>query len=63
MSFRALLDRRMAGTERVGEHDTSMLPDMEAGESPETDALIVAAVGPGVLAATPRPPAALSMGR
>ncbi|MEN9559080.1 MAG: hypothetical protein RLZZ502_291 [Pseudomonadota bacterium] len=38
--FRVDIDRRIAGAEKVGEHKTSMLQDVEAGREPEIDALV-----------------------
>jgi 2-dehydropantoate 2-reductase len=34
------IDQRMAGAERVGEHKTSMLQDLEAGRPMELEALV-----------------------
>jgi 2-dehydropantoate 2-reductase len=38
--FRVSIDKRIAGAERVGEHKTSMLQDVETGREPEIDALV-----------------------
>jgi 2-dehydropantoate 2-reductase len=40
ITFRVPLERRIAGAERVGKHKTSMLQDVEAGRTLETDALL-----------------------
>jgi len=40
ITFRLPIERRIAGAERVGKHKTSMLHDVEAGRSLETDALL-----------------------
>lgn len=40
VSMRVPLERRIAGAERVGEHKTSMLQDLEAGRQMEIDAVI-----------------------
>ena len=40
ITFRVSLDKRIAGAEKVGNHKTSMLQDIETGRAPETDALI-----------------------
>jgi len=40
ITFRVPLERRIAGAERVGRHKTSMLQDVEAGRTLETDALL-----------------------
>ncbi|MBS0373736.1 MAG: 2-dehydropantoate 2-reductase [Proteobacteria bacterium] len=40
ISFRVSIERRIAGAERVGQHKTSMLQDLEAGRELETDALL-----------------------
>jgi len=34
------IDQRMAGAEKVGEHKTSMLQDLEAGRPMELEALV-----------------------
>src|ERR1700687_1830174 len=38
--FRVSLEKRIAGAERVGQHKTSMLQDVEAGRLPEIAALV-----------------------
>ena len=40
VSFRVSIEKRIAGAEAVGAHKTSMLQDVEAGRSLETEALI-----------------------
>jgi 2-dehydropantoate 2-reductase len=40
ISFRIGLEKRIAGAEKVGRHKTSMLQDVEAGRTPEVDALV-----------------------
>jgi 2-dehydropantoate 2-reductase len=40
VTFRLPIERRIAGAERVGQHKTSMLHDLEAGRVLETDALL-----------------------
>jgi ketopantoate reductase/2-keto-4-pentenoate hydratase/2-oxohepta-3-ene-1,7-dioic acid hydratase in catechol pathway len=40
VTFRVTIDKRIAGAEAVGAHKTSMLQDVEAGRSLETEALI-----------------------
>jgi len=40
ITFRISIDKRIAGAERVGEHKTSMLQDVETGREPEIDALV-----------------------
>jgi 2-dehydropantoate 2-reductase len=40
VTFRLPIERRIAGAERVGQHKTSMLHDLEAGRIMETDALL-----------------------
>ncbi len=55
VSFRVPLEKRIAGAERVGKHKTSMLQDVEAGKSLETEALIGAVVELGELTGVPTP--------
>ena len=55
ISFRVPLDKRIAGAEKVGKHKTSMLQDIEAGRSPEIDALVGSVVELGRLTGTPTP--------
>ncbi len=38
------IDQRIAGAEKVGEHKTSMLQDLEAGRPLELDAIVGAAL-------------------
>ncbi len=40
VEMRVSLERRLAGAERVGEHKTSMLQDIEAGRQTEVEAII-----------------------
>lgn len=40
ITLRVAIERRLAGAERVGEHKTSMLQDLEAGRPMELDALV-----------------------
>ena len=40
VTFRVPLEHRIAGAEKVGEHKTSMLQDIEAGRATEIDALL-----------------------
>jgi 2-dehydropantoate 2-reductase len=42
--FRVPIEQRIAGAEKVGEHKTSMLQDVEAGRHLEVDALVGAIV-------------------
>jgi 2-dehydropantoate 2-reductase len=44
MELPVTIDQRMAGAERVGEHKTSMLQDLEAGRPMELEALVGAVV-------------------
>ena len=44
MELSVSIDQRMAGAEKVGEHRTSMLQDLEAGRPMELDALVGAVV-------------------
>ena len=53
--FRVPLERRIAGAEKVGRHKTSMLQDVEAGRTPELDALLGAVAELGRLTDTPTP--------
>jgi 2-dehydropantoate 2-reductase len=55
IEFRVTIDKRIAGAERVGKHKTSMLQDIEAGRTPEIDALVGAVVELGRLTDTPTP--------
>jgi 2-dehydropantoate 2-reductase len=53
--FRVGIDKRIAGAEKVGEHKTSMLQDVEAGRPMETEALVGSVVELGRLTETPTP--------
>jgi len=44
MQLPVSIDQRMAGAEKVGEHKTSMLQDLEAGRPMELEALLGAVV-------------------
>lgn len=55
VSFRVGIDKRIAGAEKVGEHKTSMLQDVEAGRPMEIEALVGAVVELGRLTQTPTP--------
>ena len=44
MELPVSIDQRMAGAEKVGEHKTSMLQDLEAGRPMELDAVVGAVV-------------------
>jgi len=55
IEFRVSIDKRIAGAEKVGRHKTSMLQDIEAGRSPEIDALVGSVVELGRLTETPTP--------
>jgi 2-dehydropantoate 2-reductase len=55
ITFRVGLERRIAGAERVGKHKTSMLQDVEAGRTLESDALIGSIVELGRLTHTHTP--------
>lgn len=55
ITFRVPLEKRIAGAERVGEHKTSMLQDIEARRAPEVDALVGSVVELGRLTKTPTP--------
>ena len=55
VTFRVGIDKRIAGAEKVGEHKTSMLQDVEAGRPLELEALIGAVVELGRLTQTPTP--------
>jgi 2-dehydropantoate 2-reductase len=55
VTFRVGIDKRIAGAEKVGEHKTSMLQDVEAGRPMEIEALIGAVVELGRLTATETP--------
>ncbi|HEY2378097.1 MAG TPA: 2-dehydropantoate 2-reductase [Gemmatimonadaceae bacterium] len=55
VTFRVGIEKRIAGAEKVGEHKTSMLQDVEAGRPLEIEALVGAVVELGRLTATPTP--------
>jgi len=55
VTFRVGIDKRVAGAEKVGEHKTSMLQDVEAGRPIELEALVGAVVELGRLTETPTP--------
>jgi len=55
ITFRVGLEKRIAGAEKVGRHKTSMLQDVEAGRSPEIDALVGSVVELGQLTHTRTP--------
>ncbi len=55
ITFRHTIEKRIAGAEGVGAHKTSMLQDVEAGRSLETEALIGAILELGQLNKIPAP--------
>lgn len=55
IAFRHTIDKRIEGAEGVGAHKTSMLQDVEAGRSLETEALIGAVLELAALTQTPAP--------
>jgi ketopantoate reductase len=55
VTFRHTIEKRIAGAEGVGAHKTSMLQDVEAGRSLETEALIGAILEIGGVTGTPAP--------
>lgn len=55
IQFRVPIEKRIAGAEKVGEHKTSMLQDVEAGRNVEIDALVGAVIELGELTGTPTP--------
>jgi 2-dehydropantoate 2-reductase len=55
ITFRVGLEKRIAGAEKVGRHKTSMLQDVEAGRTPEIDALVGSVVELGRLTHTQTP--------
>lgn len=55
VTLRVSLERRLAGAERVGEHKTSMLQDLEAGRPMEVDALLGSIVELGRRTDVPMP--------
>ncbi len=52
---RSTIERRLAGAERVGEHKTSTLQDLEAGKRLELGAIVDAVVELADLTGTPAP--------
>lgn len=54
-TIRVSIDKRIAGTEKVGQHKTSMLQDVEAGRALELDAILGAVVELGELTRVPTP--------
>ena len=55
VTFRHTIEQRIAGAEKVGEHKTSMLQDVEAGRPLELDALVGVVAELGRLTDTPTP--------
>ena len=55
MELPVSIDKRMAGAEKVGEHKTSMLQDLEAGRPMELDAVVGAVVELGDRLGIPMP--------
>jgi len=55
ITVRQTIEKRIAGAESVGAHKTSMLQDVEAGRSLETEALIGAILELGKMTETPAP--------
>ena len=55
VTFRVSIEKRIAGAESVGAHKTSMLQDVEAGRSLETEALIGSILEMAKLTDTPAP--------
>jgi ketopantoate reductase len=55
VTFRVTIEKRIAGAEGVGAHKTSMLQDVEAGRSLETEALIGSILEMAKLTNTPAP--------
>ncbi len=55
VTFRVTIEKRIAGAESVGAHKTSMLQDVEAGRSLETEALIGSIIEMAKLTETPAP--------
>ena len=55
VAFRHSIDKRIEGAEAVGAHKTSMLQDVEAGRSLETEALIGSILEMAKLTGTPAP--------
>ena len=55
ITFRLPIERRIAGAERVGNHKTSMLHDLESGRALETEALLGSVVELARVTGTPVP--------
>jgi ketopantoate reductase len=55
ITFRHTIDQRVGGAEKVGEHKTSMLQDLEAGTRLESEALVGVFLELGRLTDTPTP--------
>jgi 2-dehydropantoate 2-reductase len=55
MELPVSIDQRIAGAEKVGEHKTSMLQDLEAGRPMELEALVGAVVELGERVSLPMP--------
>jgi 2-dehydropantoate 2-reductase len=55
VTFRVSIEKRIAGAESVGAHKTSMLQDVEAGRSLETEALIGSVLEMAKVTDTPAP--------
>ena len=55
IEFRVTLEKRIAGAERLGKHEISMLQDIEASRTPEVAALVGSEVELGRLSQTPTP--------
>jgi ketopantoate reductase len=55
VTFRHTIDKRIEGAQAVGKHKTSMLQDVEAGRSLETEALVGAILEMGRLVEVPAP--------
>ncbi|MCC7417657.1 MAG: 2-dehydropantoate 2-reductase [Acidobacteria bacterium] len=55
VTFRVTIDKRIAGAEAVGAHKTSMLQDVEAGRSLETEALVGSVLEMARATETPAP--------
>jgi ketopantoate reductase len=55
VTFRHTIEKRIEGAQSVGKHKTSMLQDVEAGRSLETEALIGAILEMGRLVEAPSP--------
>jgi ketopantoate reductase len=55
ITFRHTIEQRVEGAEKVGEHKTSMLQDLEAGKPLENEALVGAILEMGRMTDTPTP--------